>query len=93
VGPRFRGGPDSAQHVSDFARKYVAEGKGEAKGRLEGEALAILRVLEARGIAVDEAVRQRILVCGDQELLDQWLKRAVVATTAAEVVVSDELGP
>ncbi len=80
---------------SDFARKYVAEGEakgkaeGEARGRLEGEALAILRVLEARGIAVDEALRQRILACGDQAVLDQWIKRAVVAATAADVVAND----
>ncbi len=82
------------EYVSDFARKYVAEGeakgkaKGKAEGRLEGEALSILRFLEARGIAVDEASRQRILACTDQATLDQWLKRAVVATTAAEVLGS-----
>lgn len=87
------------EYTSDFARKYVAEGKaqgkaegeamGKAEGRLEGEALAIVRVLEARGIALDEAVRQRILACGDQARLDQWIRRAAVATTAAEVVGSD----
>ncbi len=76
---------------SDFARKYVAEGKAEGKvlGRLEGEALAILRFLEARGLVVSEAIRQRILACADQAVLDQWIKRAAVATTAAEVVGSD----
>ncbi len=78
------------EYVSDFARKYVAEGKaeGKAEGRLEGEAIAVLRVLEARGIAVDETARQRILACTDQATLDQWLKRAVMAATAAEVVAS-----
>jgi hypothetical protein len=38
---------------------------------------------------VDEAVRQRILACDDQTLLDRWIKRAVVADSAADVVTSD----
>jgi hypothetical protein len=64
-----------------------------AKGNpalLEREALAkadaILRVLEARGVAVNAAQREEILACRDLARLDRWLSRAVVAASSAEVL-------
>src|SRR5690606_15716392 len=55
--------------TSDFARKYIAE--GEAKGEAKGEANSILTVLDARGIAVSEQVRETTTSCDD---LDQLQK-------------------
>jgi hypothetical protein len=72
------------QYQSDFAKRYVAE--GEAKGRAEGEAEALLTVLEARGFAVSDAVRERILAEKDPERLKGWLKKAVIAPSADAVV-------
>ena len=79
------------EYKSEFARKYVAEGReeGMAKGRQEGKAEAVLQVLAARGIEVPEAVRQRVLACTDPAVLDDWIRRAALATTAAEVVGGD----
>ncbi len=57
-------------------------GEGEAKG----EASSILAVLAARDIPVSDALRERILTCTDIAVLDTWIRRAVVATTAAAVV-------
>ena len=57
-------------YQSDFAKKYVAEGRdeGRAEGRDEGRAegrtrgrARVLTVLRVRGIAVPEAARERIL--------------------------------
>ncbi|MFE9625458.1 hypothetical protein ACFYN2_21245, partial [Streptomyces sp. NPDC006527] len=39
--------------------------EGETKGRAEGRAEDILRILDRRGVEVSEAVRERIASCGD----------------------------
>jgi hypothetical protein len=46
----------------------------------------VLAVLAARGIAVDEAMRARILGCREDALLSWWLQRAATATTAEEAL-------
>ncbi len=75
------------QYQSDFAKKYVAEGKaeGKAEGEAKGKAEAILQVLAARGLAVSEAQRARVLGCTNLGQLDSWLERAVTAPSADEV--------
>ena len=79
---------------SEFARKHhnrgVAEGeakgkaegeaKGKAEGKVEGKAEALLRLLEKRGLAVADSMRERVLSCTDIELLDRWFDRAVTAS-------------
>jgi hypothetical protein len=72
------------EYQSDFAKRYVAQGRVE--GRTEGRADSILRVLEARGIAVSAEHRARILSCTDMPTLDAWLARAVSAASADEVI-------
>ena len=80
------------EYQSDFARRYVAQGKAEgreegmAEGRVEGRAHSLLAVLAARGLEVPEDVRARIVACPDVARLDTWLARAVSAVSAAEVV-------
>ncbi|MET8799766.1 hypothetical protein ABZV91_25645 [Nocardia sp. NPDC004568] len=68
---------------SPTAERLRAEGRSE--GRSEGIAGSILRVLERRGLAVDDETRQRIRTCSDVEVLQCWLDRAVVAETADEL--------
>ena len=58
---------------------------GEARGEARGRAEAIVQILEARGIAVSPAQRQKILSCTDVSRLDRWLTRAVVAAAVDEV--------
>jgi Uma2 family endonuclease len=62
------------------------EERGKAEGKAEGKAAAILQVLEARGIAVPEELRSRILAGADPSTLDRWLARAAVAHLAADVL-------
>lgn len=64
-----------------------AEGRAEGKveGKAEGKAEAVLAVLKARGVAVSEAVRTRVLGCHDLNTLDRWLARAATAASDAEV--------
>jgi hypothetical protein len=58
----------------------------EARGKAQGEGQAVLTVLDARGVQVPEAIREQILACTDLAELDTWLRRALTATTAEEVV-------
>lgn len=75
-------------YQSDFARKYVAEGRaeGEAMGRAEGEAAGVARmvleVLDIRSIPVSDEVRARISSCSDVEQLGIWHRRAMLTDTA-----------
>ncbi|HEX4817249.1 MAG TPA: hypothetical protein VFV66_31290 [Nonomuraea sp.] len=64
---------------SEFAEMIRSE------GRAEGEAKAVLKVLEQRDIPVPGSVRDRILACTDLTLLDSWLTRSLKITTAEEL--------
>jgi hypothetical protein len=72
------------EYQSDFAKKYVAQGRTE--GRVEEAAHAVLTALRVRGIAVPEAARERILAQKEPETLERWLERAIVAASFAEVL-------
>jgi hypothetical protein len=79
------------KYQSDFARKYFAqgfeEGLAEAReeGRIEEFARSLLVVFRARGIAVPDSVRERVLAEKDLERLRRWLEKAAVATSIAAV--------
>jgi len=67
------------EYQSEFARKYVAQ------GREEGEREALLEVLDARGLKVDEEARQRIQACTDLSQLKRWLRKAVSVRATQEL--------
>jgi hypothetical protein len=75
------------KYLSDFARKYYGEGEamGQAKGLAEGARTALLTVIAARGVPLNEDDRARIDACSDRRMLDAWLAHAVHASTAKEV--------
>jgi hypothetical protein len=64
------------EYQSEFAKKYVAQ----------GEAKAMLTVLRARGIAVPDAVRERILAQKDPKQVERWLEKAATAASIADVL-------
>jgi hypothetical protein len=76
------------EYQSDFAKKYVAQGhvEGRVEGRVEEAVRNLLTVLRARGFAVPDAVRERILAQKDPERLERWLEKAVVAPSVAAVL-------
>ena len=76
------------EYQSDFAKKYVAQGRSEglSEGRAEEAARNVLAALRVRGIAVPDAVRERILAQKDLEILERWHDRAIVAASLAEVL-------
>ncbi len=64
------------EYQSDFAKTYVAQ----------GAAGALLTVLRARGVAVPDGARERILGEKDRQRLDLWLEKAAVAASIADVL-------
>jgi len=65
--------------------KAAGWAEGKAAGRVEGIAESILKILEARGVAVSLAQRQDILRCSDFDRLDRWLLRAALASSTDEL--------
>jgi flagellar biosynthesis/type III secretory pathway protein FliH len=94
---------ESEQRAREERNQGLREGRveGEAKGLREGEAKGeakrgaadILMVLTTRGIPVPAEVEQQIASCSDPALLSLWLKRAVTANRAEEVVAPVERKP
>lgn len=77
-----------ARELAERAYRHTmaaARAEGEARGRAEGEANAILTVLHARGLTPSAAQRQQILECTDLEQLSTWLREAVNVTDVADL--------
>jgi hypothetical protein len=87
------------EYQSEFARKYVAQGReeglreglreglqqGREEGRHEGERAALLEVLDARGLQVDASAQQQIMACTDLAQLKSWLRKAVKAESVQDL--------
>lgn len=56
---------------------------------MEGRADTLLRLLAARGVAVDDEARARIVACRNLDTLDRWLERAVTAMSTAAVLADN----
>ncbi len=53
------------------------------RGKAEGKAEAVLRVLAARNLSPTEEQRQAVLACRDQAQLERWLDAAVATPSVA----------
>lgn len=53
--------------------------------RTEGVAQSVVTLLESRGLEPDEAAREKILGCKDNELLRRWLVRAATVTRIGDL--------
>lgn len=67
------------QFKAQLARRHRHLGKAESR------ADAVLTVLEARGIPVPPAARDRIIDCTNLKRLDTWLRRAVRAESVQDL--------
>jgi hypothetical protein len=72
---------------SPIAKEHFGKGKREGKkeGRREGRAEDVLLVLQARGLGVTDAERERITGCTDLRQLKKWVTRAVTAEKTADL--------
>lgn len=57
----------------------------QKESEARGEASALLKVMESRGIGLTEELRERVRTCTDVDQLDTWLVRASTASTVDEV--------
>jgi hypothetical protein len=79
------------EYQSEFARKYVAQGRQEGlqeglqKGLQKGEVAALFEVLDARGLKVDAKARKRIVACTEPAQLKGWLRKAVTVQSVQEL--------
>lgn len=69
---------------SEISKKAFAEGRVE--GRVEGLKESLLRILEARGLPVADAQRERIVACRDAAVLDRWIAGALTAGSVDDVL-------
>jgi hypothetical protein len=76
------------QYKSEFARRYVAQGKAEglAEGEAKGLSEALLLLVTTRGLPVTDDERRTILACRDLARLERWLRVAVTARSASEIL-------
>jgi hypothetical protein len=63
-----------------------AREQGREQGLEEERARSILMILSERGLPVSDDVRAAITACRDREQLDRWLRRAITAASAADVL-------
>ncbi|MFC4015673.1 hypothetical protein ACFOY2_51275 [Nonomuraea purpurea] len=54
-------------------------------GEARGEAKALLRILDVRGLPITDEARARIQECKDEETLFSWMDKAITATSIDEV--------
>ena len=73
-----------------FERSYGALLTARAEARGLGRMLLV--VLAARGFAVDEATRARVLACADAARLERWGRNAVGVKVLDEVFAEDGVG-
>lgn len=66
-------------YQSEFARRYYNQ----------GEADAVVTILETRGIEVLAEVRERITSCTDLDQLRTWVRRAVTVRTAQDLFANE----
>lgn len=73
----------TAEYEKTFIERIHDQGiaEGEAKGKAE----AVLKLLDARGLAPTDEQRQQVTASTDPAQLDRWFDRAITARTAAEV--------
>jgi hypothetical protein len=77
----------TSEYEKTFVERIHDEGiaEGQARGKAEGQANAVLRLLDARGVALSPEQRQQVTSSTDPAQLDLWFDRAITASTAAEV--------
>ncbi|WP_289008854.1 hypothetical protein [uncultured Thermomonospora sp.] len=73
--------------LEEIMNTVTYEYKGTFLGKAfnEGEAKALVKFLEARGLEVSERVRERIMGCTDRDLLERWIERAAVVESAEQL--------
>jgi hypothetical protein len=68
-----------------YCARVEAKAEGKVEGKAESRADDVLTILQARGLELTEAQRERILACTDLEQLSGWVRKAVTLTNVNEL--------
>ncbi|WP_436526915.1 hypothetical protein [Actinoplanes sp. HUAS TT8] len=79
----------SHRYQSDYFRRLYSE--GEAHGKAEGKAEAVLAILEARGIETPQLFREKLIACTDQDRLASLIQQAATADELDDLDFMDDL--
>lgn len=71
---------------SDFIEGFVQQGLQQGAAQAKSE--AVLKIIDARAIAVTAEQRNQVSSCTDIAQLDEWLDSALAADTAADIFKS-----
>lgn len=71
--------PEGQQFFSESQRRSYNE------GRVQARAEAVVSFLEARGLAITDEQRKRILACTELEMLERWVRKAATVKTTDEL--------
>jgi len=73
--------------TADYEKTFIERihDQGIAEGEARGKAEAVLKLLDARGLAPTDGQRQQVTSSTDSAQLDRWFDRAITASSAAEV--------
>ena len=63
-----------------------AQRRNFERGRAEGEAAALLKIVTRRGLTLTAEQRRRIMGCTDVAMLERWLDRALSVSSVAELL-------
>lgn len=72
--------------IEDYEFKSDLALRNQAKGRAEGTATTLLKILAARGLQITEDQKARILGCTDLDTLDAWTDRALQIASVDEIL-------
>jgi hypothetical protein len=76
---------ESERHLFFSEESRQQFDKGFDKGRAAEKAADVLIFLEARGLAVSDAQRARIVGTNDMELLGRWVRRAATVSAVEDL--------
>ena len=79
-----------AEVTADVRAEVTAAVRAEARAeaRATEKAADVLAVFEARGLAVSDELRARVLACTDLDQLGLWLRRAVTVAAPGDIFVA-----
>jgi hypothetical protein len=63
--------------------------QGRAQGLAQAKAEAIIKILNSRGLRLDDRNRGRLAACTDLDQLDRWFDLALTAASVDEVFAPD----
>jgi hypothetical protein len=71
---------------------YEFQGPTYKRGQVRMATANLFDFLDARGLTVSDAVRERVLACTDLDQLRRWVRRAAVRQSADEIFVEEPRG-